>query len=54
MKGFLKFVLKYSWCMYMGAVVSIAGVYILNWKWWVIVLPIIVLVELSKQIDKIE
>ena len=41
----MKYIKEYAWVIYLGAAIpAIAKINILTWQWWVIVMPIIVLV----------
>ena len=42
------FLINYSWCIWLGGTLGLLGINVNSWKWWVIVVPIVILVNLSK------
>ena len=50
----LKLIGKYLWGMYLGFIVGWLGPSIDTKEWWIIVLPLVLLVELSVYIRKRE
>lgn len=47
----MKFIRRYAWIIYLSAILSIAGLNITDWKWWIICVPVIILVQISKNED---
>lgn len=39
------------WCLYLGGIVSVTGINITNWEWWVICIPTVALVTIYKKND---
>jgi len=43
MKTVVKFIKEYGLAFYLGSILSIAHLGVENWKWWVIVVPVLIL-----------
>jgi hypothetical protein len=41
----IEFLKRYGWCIWLGFSMGIADIGVMNWKWWVIVIPTILLVS---------
>ncbi len=39
----IEWIKKYGWCLWLGIAMAIADIPVTNWKWWVIVIPAIIL-----------
>jgi hypothetical protein len=50
----IEFLKRYGWCIWLGFSMGIADIGVTNWKWWVIVIPIIILVGIYGELRKNE
>jgi len=41
----IKFLKQYGWVLYFGITASAMGIHLSNWKYWVLSIPMIILVE---------
>lgn len=47
-----KFLIKYSWTIWLGGSTSIIfNCSITDWRWWVFTIPLIILVGISKKFE---
>ena len=44
----MKFILKYAWAFYLGAILGIADIHIDDLKWWIICVPVAILIQFWK------
>jgi len=39
-------ILKYAWCFYFGAILGICDITLYNIKWWIIIVPTLILIAI--------
>jgi hypothetical protein len=52
MKKFLNYLKESAWVIYLGGILSVAELYANDYKWWIIVLPTILLNEFLNNNNK--
>jgi hypothetical protein len=50
----IEFLKRYGWSIWLGSSMSIANITVMNWKWWVIIIPTIILVGMYGDFRKNE
>jgi len=45
----LEFLISNGWAMYLGGALALAGINLKSWKFYAIIIPVCILVAISKQ-----